>query len=214
MQRVCEYHLADDPEIQLMIARAKDNVLRDGYVKQAIDQGTTDEKLHAAYDAMKSQPGFAIEETHAAHILVADEAEANAIIKQLQEGADFATLAKEKSTDPSAKTNGGDLGWANPAGFVKPFAGIGAGLALRSASVGAGAGARLAAFCSFSASSCAFLAFIASRFSAWAFSRASAAAMRSAWTAGSIGALALSFSSALSLAAAAAERRWSNPGSL
>ena len=92
--------LANDPEVQAMIARAKDNVLRDGYVKQAIEQGTTSEKLHAAYDAMKSQPGFAVEETHAAHILVADEAEATAIIKQLQGGADFATLAKEKSTDP------------------------------------------------------------------------------------------------------------------
>ena len=86
-------------------------MLRDGVVKQAIEQGTTSEKLQAAYEAMKSQPGFAFEETHAAHILVADEAEATAIIKQLQGGADFATLAKEKSTDPSAKTNGGDLGY-------------------------------------------------------------------------------------------------------
>lgn len=114
--------LANDPEIQAMIARARDNVLRDGYVKQAIDQGTTDEKLRAAYEAMKSQPGFAIEETHAAHILVADEAEANAIIKQLQEGADFATLAKEKSTDPSAKTNGGDLGFFKRDAMVPEFA--------------------------------------------------------------------------------------------
>ncbi|MFZ1426474.1 MAG: peptidylprolyl isomerase [Geminicoccaceae bacterium] len=114
--------LANDPEIQAMIARARDNVLRDGYVKQAIDQGTTDEKLRAAYDTMKSQPGFAIEETHAAHILVADEAEANAIIKQLQEGADFATLAKEKSTDPSAKTNGGDLGFFKRDAMVPEFA--------------------------------------------------------------------------------------------
>jgi peptidyl-prolyl cis-trans isomerase C len=114
--------LANDPEIQAMIARARDNVLRDGYVKQAIDQGTTDEKLRAAYEAMKSQPGFAIEETHAAHILVADEAEANAIIKQLQEGADFAALAKEKSTDPSAKTNGGDLGFFKRDAMVPEFA--------------------------------------------------------------------------------------------
>ena len=114
--------LANDPEVQAMIARAKDNVLRDGYVKQAIEQGTTSEKLHAAYDAMKSQPGFAVEETHAAHILVADEAEATAIIKQLQGGADFATLAKEKSTDPSAKTNGGDLGYFKRDAMVPEFA--------------------------------------------------------------------------------------------
>ncbi len=114
--------LADDPETQAMIARARDSVLRDAYIKQAIEQGSTNEKLHAAYDAMKSQPGFAVEETHAAHILVADEAEAKAIIKQLQDGADFATLAKEKSTDPSAKSNGGDLGYFKRDAMVPEFA--------------------------------------------------------------------------------------------
>ena len=35
--------------------------------------------------------------------------------------ADFAALAREHSQDGSSK-EGGDLGWANPAGFVKPFA--------------------------------------------------------------------------------------------
>ena len=45
-----------------------------------------------------------------------------AIIKQLQGGADFATLAKEKSTDPSAKTNGGDLGFFKRDAMVPEFA--------------------------------------------------------------------------------------------
>ena len=56
-------NLADDPEIKAQLARAHDGVLRDGVVKKAIDQGVTDEKLKAAYEAMKSQPGFAFEET-------------------------------------------------------------------------------------------------------------------------------------------------------
>jgi peptidyl-prolyl cis-trans isomerase C len=114
--------LANDPEVQAQIARARDNVLRDGLVKQAIEQGTTDAKLHAAYDAMKAQPDFAFQETHAAHILVADEAEAKAIIKQLDGGADFAALAKEKSTDPSGKTSGGDLGFFRKEAMVPEFA--------------------------------------------------------------------------------------------
>ena len=109
-------------EVKAQLARAHDGVLRDGVVKKAIDQGITDEKLKAAYEAMKSQPGFAFEETRAAHILVADEAQALAIIKQLQGGADFTALAKEKSTDPSAKTNGGDLGFFRREAMVPEFA--------------------------------------------------------------------------------------------
>ncbi|QHW30115.1 peptidylprolyl isomerase [Paenibacillus rhizovicinus] len=50
------------------------------------------------------------EEVKASHILVATKEEADAILKQLNEGADFATLAKEKSTDGS-KDAGGDLGF-------------------------------------------------------------------------------------------------------
>jgi peptidyl-prolyl cis-trans isomerase C len=116
-----EEKLADSPEVEEQLARARDNVLRDAVVKQAIDQGVTEDKLKATYESMKSQPGFAFEETRAAHILVADEATALDVIKQLQGGADFATLAKEKSTDPSAKTNGGDLGYFRREAMVPEF---------------------------------------------------------------------------------------------
>ncbi len=39
---------------------------------------------------------------------------------QLEDGADFAELAKEKSTGPSGP-NGGDLGWFAPNQMVAPF---------------------------------------------------------------------------------------------
>ena len=45
------------------------------------------------------------------HILLATEAEAKAVKAELDKGTDFATLAKAKSTDPTAKDNGGDLGF-------------------------------------------------------------------------------------------------------
>ncbi|QHT60600.1 peptidylprolyl isomerase [Paenibacillus lycopersici] len=51
------------------------------------------------------------EEVKASHILVATKEEADAILKQLNEGGDFAALAKEKSTDTGTKDNGGDLGF-------------------------------------------------------------------------------------------------------
>jgi parvulin-like peptidyl-prolyl isomerase len=51
------------------------------------------------------------EQVHARHILVPTAAEAQAILTQLRNGADFATLAKQKSKDEASAANGGDLGW-------------------------------------------------------------------------------------------------------
>ena len=75
--------LADKPEVQEEIARARDDVLRNSLLQQAIGKATTEDKLQAAYAAQKSQPGFAAEEVHAQHILVGSEAEARDIIAQL-----------------------------------------------------------------------------------------------------------------------------------
>ncbi|MCG8348273.1 MAG: peptidyl-prolyl cis-trans isomerase, partial [Chloroflexales bacterium] len=36
----------------------------------------------------------------------------NEILDQIEDGADFAILAKAKSEDPGTKEDGGDLGWA------------------------------------------------------------------------------------------------------
>jgi hypothetical protein len=56
------------------------------------------------------------------HILVEDEAEAEDILAQLEEGADFAELAIERSTDPGSGPNGGDLGCAPSVRYVPEFA--------------------------------------------------------------------------------------------
>ena len=55
------------------------------------------------------------------HILVEKEDEAKAIIAKLKGGAKFEDLAKASSKDPGSAANGGDLDWASPASFVKPF---------------------------------------------------------------------------------------------
>jgi parvulin-like peptidyl-prolyl isomerase len=61
------------------------------------------------------------EEVHARHILVKTKDEADAIEKQLKDGADFATVAKDKSTDTGSKDKGGDLGWFGKGVMVPEF---------------------------------------------------------------------------------------------
>ena len=56
----------------------------------------------------------------ARHILVASQGEAIDLITELDGGADFEELAREKSTGPSGPT-GGDLGWFSPNQMVPPF---------------------------------------------------------------------------------------------
>ncbi|MEF7440078.1 peptidyl-prolyl cis-trans isomerase [Paenibacillus lautus] len=67
----------------------------------------TDEEVKEVYDQNKAS--FATpEQVRASHILVETKEEAEAIVKQLKEGADFATIAKEKNQD-ATKDTGGDL---------------------------------------------------------------------------------------------------------
>ena len=78
----------------------------------------TDEEVQQVYDA--EYAGQSNTEYKARHILVKEEEEAKSLITKLDEGGDFAELAKEHSTGPTGK-NGGDLGWFDAAQMVKPF---------------------------------------------------------------------------------------------
>ncbi|MDF3606950.1 peptidylprolyl isomerase [Paracoccus sp. DMF-8] len=81
----------------------------------------TDDEMRAIYDRLVGDDGEARIEYNAAHILVKTEDEAKAIEAELAGGADFGTLAEQKSTDNSS-ANKGDLGWFQPAQMVAPFA--------------------------------------------------------------------------------------------
>lgn len=59
------------------------------------------------------------EQVHARLIRVDSEEAAREILEELQQGADFADLARERSTDLATRDNGGDLGWF-PRGLVAP----------------------------------------------------------------------------------------------
>ena len=117
-----EQDLAQDPDVETALAQARAGVLRDAFVRQQIEEGTTEDKLRARYDELKGEEGFAQEEVHARHILVGSEAQAQEVIAQLAGGAAFAALAAEHSVDPSARSNGGDLGFFRREQMVPEFA--------------------------------------------------------------------------------------------
>jgi peptidyl-prolyl cis-trans isomerase C len=114
-------NLAADPGVQVALAEARTNVLRDALIRRKIEEGTTDAKLHERYDQLKKSDNFAQPEVHARHILLKSKEDAMAVIQQLQAGADFATLAQQRSTGPSA-ANGGDLGFFRKDQMVPAFA--------------------------------------------------------------------------------------------
>lgn len=70
----------------------------------------TDEDVKKYFDENQASYVATPEQVQVAHILVKTQEEADAIIAELKTGADFATLAKEKSIEPAAKESGGDLG--------------------------------------------------------------------------------------------------------
>ncbi|WNF22256.1 peptidylprolyl isomerase [Mesobacillus jeotgali] len=61
------------------------------------------------------------EQVKASHILVEDEATAMKVKEELDQGKDFAELAKEFSTDSSNAENGGDLGYFSKGEMAEEF---------------------------------------------------------------------------------------------
>jgi len=82
----------------------------------------TDAQVNAEYEKVKkSQAGEF--EYKVRHILVADEKEANDLLAQIKKDpSKFNDLATKNSKDPGSAQRGGDLGWAPPTNYVKPFA--------------------------------------------------------------------------------------------
>ncbi|KMK51455.1 peptidylprolyl isomerase [[Actinobacillus] muris] len=80
----------------------------------------SDAQIEDYYHRHKAQ--FGVQgESHIAHIQVADEATANSVMQAVNNGEDFATLAKTYSQDKISAAQGGDLGWAKTGTFPKAF---------------------------------------------------------------------------------------------
>lgn len=117
--------LSEDPQNDPLAVRLHlDNERRGTLAQQAamdrIAAGIDDAAVQDAYD--EAYAGFEGEtEYRASHILVETEEEAQEIRAELEGGADFAEIARERSQDPGSGARGGDLGWFGLGRMVPPF---------------------------------------------------------------------------------------------
>lgn len=111
--------LDQTPDFGQKLLYANDKILMEAMLTQIAKGATDDATLHQIYDTAAKQQKPE-EEIHARHILVATEADAQAVLKRLRAGEDFAKVAKETSKDPGSE--GGDLGWFTKERMVPAFA--------------------------------------------------------------------------------------------
>ena len=106
-------------DVVQQIEITKQSILANAFVQNYIqNHPISDDVLKQEYDRINKQRGN--KEYKVSHILLKTEDEAKAVIEQLK-NSKFEDIAMEKSQDPGSSVKGGDLGWAVPGNFVKPF---------------------------------------------------------------------------------------------
>lgn len=119
VQEADKLGLGTTPDVKAQLEIARQSILIRALVGDYLKKNPVkDADIQAEYDKFRAQASD--KEYHARHILVETEDEAKAIIAKLKGGAKFEDLAKQ-SKDPGSASNGGDLDWAAPQAFVKPF---------------------------------------------------------------------------------------------
>ena len=111
--------LPDDAEIKRKVADFENRAIQEAYLSRTVTGKVTDGLLRKKYEAfVNDNPPQ--EEVRARHILVANEKAAQDVLAELKKGADFATVARAKSSDGSAR-DGGDLGYFGRGDMVAEF---------------------------------------------------------------------------------------------
>jgi peptidyl-prolyl cis-trans isomerase C len=119
-QYAVDNKLDQDPEVAALMKRVREEILVQAVKRKLLRDNPITE------DDVKNRFEQEVANTHKTeykvrHILVKGETEAKDIIAQLQKGASFEKLAKEKSIDTQSGRNGGELGWINQGMVVPDF---------------------------------------------------------------------------------------------
>lgn len=109
------------PEVQQQIELSRQEVIANAVLNEFLRANpVSDADIQKEYDRAKAQTGE--REYRARHILVANEADAKAVLADLKKGVKFDELAQKKSLDEGTRPKGGDLDWNVPGNFDKAFA--------------------------------------------------------------------------------------------
>ena len=111
--------LDEEPSVRAAIDFVIEKVLMQAFLSKYVQENIKEENLRASYNNFIADE-TSREEIKASHILMDTESEAIDVINMLNNGDDFAELAKNKSTGPSGPS-GGDLGWFKRGQMVPPF---------------------------------------------------------------------------------------------
>ena len=106
-------------DVVQQIELTKQNILANAFFQDYVKKHPLSEDvLKQEYEKINKLRGN--KEYKVSHILLKTEAEAKTVSDQLK-NSKFEDVAMDKSQDPGSSVKGGDLGWAVPSNFVKPF---------------------------------------------------------------------------------------------
>jgi peptidyl-prolyl cis-trans isomerase C len=113
--------LDKNPDVQMQLEMVRQGVIVAAFLQDYLRKNQpNDTSLRGEYDKIKAQQGD--KEFRARHVLLKTEEEAKEVLAQLAKGGKFEQIAAERSLDTGSKGKGGDLDWAPPGRYVKPFA--------------------------------------------------------------------------------------------
>jgi hypothetical protein len=108
---------ADDESFDVVFQQelVRSDLPETGY-RQMIEAAVVTEKLREEFLAQVPESADSV---HYRQIVVSEQATADEIKQEIEDGGDFAALAAENSLDPATKDDGGDVGWL-PRGVLGP----------------------------------------------------------------------------------------------
>jgi len=113
--------LERDAAVKARLEQARRQVLIEELLRRHVlaRAEVSEEDARKMYE--QNKPLFSTETAHTSHIMVKSQAEAEAILEELQAGKDFAELAKARSEDTGSAEKGGDLGAIRHGQTVQEF---------------------------------------------------------------------------------------------
>ncbi len=115
--------ITDQKDFKTRIAFIRNKLAMEMLLIEEGKAAATDAAMKKVYEEAVAKAGTE-QEVHARHILVPTEEEAKAVLAEIKKGTDFAELAKQKSKDPGAAAEGGDLGWFGKEQMVPEFSAV------------------------------------------------------------------------------------------